>query len=80
MLTCPSFSITHGPTSVERKLMEDWIQILVAFVNDDRGFEFGAKTIEEMKVATPSGTIEVQQDGRWDELIKIGDVFAGNQA
>lgn len=60
--------------------MEEWIQILVAFVKDDRDFEFGTKTIEEMKVATPTGTIEVQQDDRWDELVRIGDIFSGNKA
>lgn len=73
-----SFSICYGPTPGERRLMEEWIQILVAFVNDDRSYDFGTTSVEEMKVATSQGTIEVQQDGRWQELLKLGDVFAGN--
>lgn len=74
-----SFSICHGPTAAERKLMEDWIQILVAFVNDDPTFDFGTRRMEEMKVATPNGTIEVRSDDRWDELVRIGDIFAGKE-
>ena len=59
--------------------MEDWIQILAAFVNDDRSFDFDTRTIEEMKVATASGTIEIQYDDRWDELVRIGDIFSGKK-
>ncbi|KPM38473.1 hypothetical protein AK830_g8106 [Neonectria ditissima] len=72
-----NFSICHGPTPSERQLMEDWIQILVAFVNDIDGYEFGTDTVVKMKTATPQGTIEVQQDQRWDELVRIGEIFAG---
>lgn len=60
--------------------MEDWIQILVAFVNNDGSYDFGTQKMEEMKIATPSGTIEVQNDERWDELVRIGDIFAGKVA
>lgn len=58
--------------------MEDWIQILVSFVNNDAHFNYGTKKIEEIKMATPHGTIEVKQDERWHELLRIGEVFAGN--
>lgn len=71
-----SFAILHGPTEAERLLMEDWIKSLVAFVQDDQEYEFGTKSIDEMKVATPEGTIEIQSDGRWESLVKLGEVFA----
>jgi uncharacterized protein YaiE (UPF0345 family) len=56
--------------------MEGWIQSFVAFVNDDPEYEFGTHGIDEMKVATPEGKIEIQIDQRWDELDKLGEVFA----
>ncbi|RDW93370.1 Carboxylic ester hydrolase [Aspergillus mulundensis] len=71
-----NFSICYGPTSGERKLMEDWIENLVAFVNDKQEFEFGTKTAQEMKVVTPEGRIEVRSDERWEELLRIGEMFA----
>ncbi|OIW34821.1 alpha/beta-hydrolase [Coniochaeta ligniaria NRRL 30616] len=74
-----NFSICYGPTPAERRLMEEWIQILVAFVNDDRSYDLGTTSVEEMKLATPQGTIEVQRDGRWQGLLGLGDVFAGNK-
>lgn len=73
-----SFAICHGPTTTERQLMEDWIGILVAFVNDDNSYEFGTTSVDQMKVMTPEGKIEVQPDGRWEELVKLGNIFAGN--
>ncbi|KAK1635554.1 Alpha/Beta hydrolase protein [Colletotrichum phormii] len=72
-----NFSITHGPTPTERQLMEDWIQILVNFVNDTEAYEYGTKSVEEMKVLTPEATIEVRPDERWNELVKLGNIFAG---
>jgi uncharacterized protein YaiE (UPF0345 family) len=57
--------------------MEDWIKILVAFVNDDSDYDFGTKTVEQMIVATPEGRIEMQHDRRWDELERLGEIFAG---
>ncbi len=72
-----SFSIHYGPTPAERKLMEDWIKILVAFVNDDPSYSYGTTSVQDVKVATSNGTIEIQKDGRWDELLKIGEIFSG---
>ncbi|KAL4792477.1 Alpha/Beta hydrolase protein [Aspergillus venezuelensis] len=71
-----NFSITYGPTPAERVLMEDWIKNLVAFVNDDKEFGFGTRSIEEIKVVTPEGGIEVRKDERWEELLAVGEVFA----
>lgn len=76
MLTIQSFSICHGPTPKERTLMQDWIKILVAFVNDEE-YNFGTKTLQEMKVATARGEIEIQGDERWEELLRISEVFSG---
>jgi carboxylesterase type B len=74
-----NFSICHGPTAEERVLMQDWIKILVAFVRDDRDFSPGTTVTSEMIVATPRGTVEVCRDERWEELLDIGAVFAGQQ-
>ncbi|KAK4921228.1 hypothetical protein LTR66_016683 [Elasticomyces elasticus] len=71
-----NFAILHGPTEAERVLMNDWIKSLVAFVQDDQEYDFGTRSIDEMKVATPQGTIEIQSDGRWESLVKLGEVFA----
>lgn len=72
-----SFAISQKPTPEEQYLMKDWIKILVAFVNNDTEYDFGTKAVQELKIATPEGTIEVQPDLRWDRLIAIGKVFAG---
>ncbi|KAK1984758.1 Alpha/Beta hydrolase protein [Colletotrichum cereale] len=72
-----NFAITHGPTPAEELLMKNWIQILVAFVNNSETYNFGTKSIEEMKVMTPEGTIEIRQDERWNELVNLGKILAG---
>lgn len=72
-----NFSIMHGPTEKERAFMEDWIEDLAAFVRGGDGYGFGTKSIDEFKVATPEGKIEVQKDERWGELLSLADVFAG---
>ncbi|KAF2020213.1 alpha/beta-hydrolase [Aaosphaeria arxii CBS 175.79] len=74
-----NFSISYGPTPQERQLMEDWIQILCAFVNDDGSYDFGTKSVRDMKVITPAGDIVVREDERWDELIEIGGIFSGEE-
>lgn len=73
-----SFAICHGPTPAERQLMEDWIQILIAFVNDDKSYKFGTASIDQMKVMSPEGKIEIRSDERWEELVGLGSIFAGN--
>ncbi|CZR68150.1 probable acetylcholinesterase precursor [Phialocephala subalpina] len=72
-----NFSIMHGPTPKERKLLEDWISILVAFVNDS-SYHHGTSSIEEMKLATPECTVEVEKDSRWRELVDLGAIFASD--
>lgn len=55
--------------------MDDWIKILLALVKDDSSYEYGTKTEKEMKVATPEANIEILPDERWDELVKLGEIF-----
>jgi uncharacterized protein YaiE (UPF0345 family) len=56
--------------------MEEWIKNLVGFVQADEEYDFGTKSIDEMKVAIPEGIIEIQKDTRWTDLVKLGKVFA----
>jgi uncharacterized protein YaiE (UPF0345 family) len=56
--------------------MQEWIDILVAFAHDDRNYDFGTKSIDEMKVVTSEDKIEIQKDDRWEHLLKLSDVFA----
>lgn len=55
--------------------MDDWIKILVALVTDDPTYDFGTKTEKDMKVATPEAEIEIREDERWDELVRLGEIF-----
>ncbi|KAJ5234433.1 uncharacterized protein N7469_003601 [Penicillium citrinum] len=73
-----NFSIIHGPNPQERKLMEDWIEAFVAFVNDSQEYDYGTRTIEEMRVAAPDCTIQIEKDERWSDLVKLGHIFAND--
>ncbi|CZT07704.1 uncharacterized protein RAG0_13057 [Rhynchosporium agropyri] len=64
-------------TDEERVLMDEWIKDLVAFVNDDKGYVYGTTRVDEMKVMRPEKKIEVQKDGRWEELLQLADHFFG---
>jgi hypothetical protein len=33
---------------------------------------------KELKVLTPEGGIEIQEDARWDKLLELSHIFAGN--
>lgn len=55
--------------------MDEWIKMLVALVQDDSSYDFGTKTEKDLKVATPEATIEIRPDDRWDELVKLGEIF-----
>jgi uncharacterized protein YaiE (UPF0345 family) len=57
--------------------MKEWIDILVAFVNGHGAYDFGTTKVEELKTITPTGTIEIRPDLRWEELVAVGRVFAG---
>lgn len=58
--------------------MEDWIKDLVAFVNNNEDYSYGTTKIDELKVMTPEKTVEVQEDARWGELLRLADHFSGN--
>ncbi|PYH91573.1 alpha/beta-hydrolase [Aspergillus ellipticus CBS 707.79] len=75
-----NYSIMHGPTDSERVLMQGWIKGFVAFVNNDEKFDFGTREIDQFKVATPEGKIEIQKDTRWKHLLELGDIFSGDGA
>ncbi|KAE8155306.1 Alpha/Beta hydrolase protein [Aspergillus avenaceus] len=72
-----NYSIMHGPTPSERRLMDTWISDLVAFVNGDGDYDYGTKECDEYKAMTPDGRIKIQKDPRWTELLSLMDVFAG---
>lgn len=59
--------------------MEEWIQPFVAFVNDNQGYDYGTRAVDEMKVATPQGHIEIDKDERWASLVRLGEVFANDE-
>lgn len=71
-----SFSIQHGPTKKEFHLMQEWIDILIAFAHDHQAYDFGTRSIDEMKVVTAQDVIEIQKDEKWDHLVKLSEVFA----
>ncbi|KAL5048947.1 hypothetical protein BDW71DRAFT_213165 [Aspergillus fruticulosus] len=73
-----NYSLMHGPTPAERQLMHAWIRDLVAFVNAESDYVYGTKEVDEVKVATPEGRIEIQKDPRWTELLDLMGVFAGS--
>ncbi|KAF4344532.1 triacylglycerol lipase II precursor [Fusarium beomiforme] len=71
-----NYSITHGPTPAERDLMDTWIRDLRAFVNDEEGYLYGTALSTEYKVMQPQGTIGIERDGRWEELLQVMDIFS----
>ncbi|KAH8687309.1 carboxylesterase [Tricladium varicosporioides] len=72
-----NFSILHGPTPRERKLMEEWVIDLAMFLRNEKAFKYGTEMPDEYKVVTPEGEIEVQKDPRWEELLELADIFSG---
>ncbi|CAG7564443.1 unnamed protein product [Fusarium equiseti] len=70
-----NYSITHGPTPAERHLMDEWITDLRAFVNDEPDYDYGTAGATEYKVMQPRGTIGIETDGRWEELLQVMDIF-----
>lgn len=59
--------------------MDEWIQILVAFVHSDEEYIFKTRNLNEMIVATPHAAIEVQNDTRWAELVELGKYLLVNE-
>ncbi|KAM0541333.1 hypothetical protein ACHAPJ_013281 [Fusarium lateritium] len=72
-----NYSITHGPTSAERQLMDDWIRDLRAFVNDEKDHAYGTTKSTEYKVMRPEGTVAIENDPRWEELLHVMGIFSG---
>jgi hypothetical protein len=66
----------HSPTPAERQLLDDWIRDLRAFVHDEKGYAYGTTRPDEFKAMTPQGTIEIQNDDRWNELLGVIDIFS----
>ncbi|KAF4953958.1 hypothetical protein FGADI_5607 [Fusarium gaditjirri] len=65
-----NYSITHGPAPTERDLMNAWIRDLRVFVNDEEGYLYGTELTTDYKVMQPQGTIAIERDGRWEELLQ----------
>lgn len=57
-------------------MMSEWIRNLIAFVQNDKDFDFGTRQIEEHKVVSPDMKIAVVTDDRFKELSALGSVFA----
>lgn len=75
-----SFSIMHGPTEIERVFMDRWIGTLVAFVRNEADYDHGTRTAREVVMATPEAKVEIRLDPRWDELVKLGQLFGSSSA
>lgn len=59
--------------------MQDWNQVLCAFVKGDNAYDYGTQLVDDIKFITPEGIIRVQKDDRWEELIDIGRIFSGSE-
>jgi hypothetical protein len=55
--------------------MDTWIRDLRAFVNDEEGYMYGTELTTEYKVMQAQGTIGIERDGRWEELLQVMDIF-----
>lgn len=44
-------------------------------MKDDPDYCFGTKTEKDLKVATPEAKIDILADERWDELVRLGEIF-----
>lgn len=58
--------------------MEKWIDTLIALVKDEADYDHGTRTVKEVVMATPEAEIEVRLDPRWDELVKLGEIFGNS--
>lgn len=57
-------------------MMSEWIRNLIAFVQNDKDFDFGTRQVDQHKIVSPEMKIEVVTDGRFKELSALGGVFA----
>lgn len=67
----------HEPTPIEHQLMSEWIRDYRAFVHNEEDYNYGTSRPGELKVMTNDGRIEIRQDARWHELLKVIDLFSG---
>lgn len=58
--------------------MQKWIDTLIALVKDEPDYDHGTRTVKEVVMATPEAEIEVRLDPRWDELVKLGEIFGNS--
>ncbi|KAJ5295994.1 hypothetical protein N7508_010815 [Penicillium antarcticum] len=72
-----NYSLMHGPTPAEQKLMSEWIRDLVAFIRGTEGYSYGTSSPAEYKVMTGEGNIAIQKDPLWNELIGAMELFSG---
>ena len=59
--------------------MQEWIDSLIAFAHDDRSYDFGTRSIDEMRVVTADDVIEIQKDERFGAFVELSSIFAGTQ-
>nr|XP_019049415.1 hypothetical protein I302_03204 [Kwoniella bestiolae CBS 10118]OCF28345.1 hypothetical protein I302_03204 [Kwoniella bestiolae CBS 10118] len=71
-----NFSIMHGPTPKEEKLMKEWITDYANFVNW-RPMNFGTTKWEEVKVLSSKhgGSILIEEDRKWGYLEKVSAIM-----
>lgn len=53
-----------------------WIRDLGQFIHNN-DYDFGTRSPDEYKTATPEGDIKIAKDERWLELLHLADVFMG---
>ncbi|KAH0592042.1 hypothetical protein MHUMG1_10253 [Metarhizium humberi] len=73
-----NYSINQLPTDEERKMLDTWVKILVAFVGGGEDFDFGTRTIDEVKVLTSKMDVAIEKDARYNELRELGAIFSQN--
>lgn len=59
-------------------MLDTWVKILVAFVGGDEDFDFGTRTIDEVKVLTSKMDVAIERDARYSELRELGAIFSQN--
>lgn len=56
--------------------MQEWLDILIAFAYDHEAYDFGTRSVDEMKVVNARNIIEIEKDEKWARLVKLSEVFA----
>ncbi|WRT67538.1 uncharacterized protein IL334_004510 [Kwoniella shivajii] len=76
-----NFSIFHGPHPREEGLMRQWIKDYANFINW-RPVEYGTTEWNQVKVLSPKGggSIQIEDDTKWDYLEKVSQVIEGRSS